>query len=175
MRLRGSTTRPYYGWYIAITLALTETISWGILYYAFSVFLAPMEADLGWSRAELTGGFSLALLVMGAMAFPVGMWIDRHGARLLMTVGSIAATLLVIAWSQVTSLTAFYLIWTGIGVCAATVLYEPAFAVIAQWFRMRRSFALAIITFAAGLASTIFLPLSDALLRGFGWRTGVLL
>ena len=175
MRLRGSTTRPYYGWYIAITLALTETISWGILYYAFSVFLAPMEADLGWSRAELTGGFSLALLVMGAMAFPVGMWIDRHGARLLMTVGSIAATLLVIAWSQVTSLTAFYLIWTGIGVCAATVLYEPAFAVIAQWFRMRRSFALAIITFAAGLASTIFLPLSDAQLRGFGWRTGVLL
>lgn len=166
---------PYYGWRIAIALAITETISWGILYYAFSVFLTPMEQELGWTRTELTGGFSLALLVMGAMAFPVGAWIDRHGARLLMTVGSVAATLLVVAWSQVTDLTAFYLIWAGIGVCSAMVLYEPAFAVIAQWFHRRRSTALAIITIAAGFASTIFLPLSDALLGAFGWRTAVLI
>jgi sugar phosphate permease len=175
MLKRSTTSKPYYGWYITITLALTETISWGIIYYAFSVFLSPMELDLGWSRAELTGGFSLALLVTGAAAFPVGMWIDRHGARLLMTIGSIGAALLVIAWSQVSSLPAFYMIWAGLGVCAATVLYEPAFAVIAQWFHQRRSTALAIVTFAAGLASTIFLPLSDALLRNFGWRTAILI
>ena len=167
-------TKPFYGWYITVTLALTETISWGIVYYAFSVFLSPMEAELGWSRSELTAGFSLALLMMGAMAFPVGAWIDRFGARLLMTVGSIGASLLVIAWSQVTSLPAFYLIWVGIGVCGATILYEPAFAVIAQWFHQRRSTALAVVTFAAGLASTIFLPLSDALLHSLGWRTAIL-
>jgi MFS family permease len=166
---------PYYGWYIAVTLALTETISWGIIYYAFSVFLTPMQAELGWTRSELTGGFSLALLVTGAMAFPVGAWLDRHGPRLLMTIGSVAASLLVIAWSQVTDRTTFYLIWIGLGASAATVLYEPAFAVIAQWFKQRRGTALAIVTFAAGLASTIFLPLSDALLRAFGWRTAVLL
>ncbi|MEO8611041.1 MAG: MFS transporter [Chloroflexota bacterium] len=175
MLKRSTPTKHYYGWYITITLALTETISWGIIYYAFSVFLSPMEVDLGWSRAELTGGFSLALLVMGAMAFPVGAWIDRHGPRFIMTAGSIGAALLVIAWSQVTSLSAFYLIWAGLGVCAATVLYEPAFAVIARWFHQRRSTALAVVTFAAGLASTIFLPLSDALLRGFGWRTAILI
>jgi MFS family permease len=167
--------KPYYGWYLAVTLAVTETISWGIIYYAFTVFLTPMEADLGWSRAELTGGFSLMLLVMGAMAFPVGAWIDQHGARWLMTLGSVAASLLVIAWSQVTTLTAFYFIWAGLGVCAAAVLYEPAFTVIAHWFHQRRSTALAIVTFAAGLASTIFLPLSDLLLHSFGWRTAVLL
>ena len=175
MRTGTTKTTPYYGWYITLTLALTETISWGIVYYAFSVFLSPMEADLGWSRSELTGGFSLSLLVMGAMAFPVGAWIDRHGARLLMTAGSIGASLLVIAWSQVTSLPAFYLIWAGLGACAAAILYEPAFAVIAQWFHQRRGTALAIVTFAAGLASTIFLPLSDALLHQYGWRTAILL
>ncbi|MDZ4771063.1 MAG: MFS transporter [Chloroflexota bacterium] len=168
-------TKPFYGWYIAITLAVTQTISWGIIYYAFSVFLTPMETDLGWSRAELTGGFSLMWLVTGAMAFPVGAWIDQRGARVLMSVGSVGASLLVIAWSQVTSLTAFYLVWAGLGMCAAAVLYEPAFAVIAQWFHHKRGTALAVVTFAAGLASTIFLPLSDALLRGFGWRTAVLL
>jgi MFS family permease len=167
--------RPYYGWYLAVTLAVTETISWGIIYYAFSVFLTPMEQELGWSRAELTGGFSLMWLVTGFMSFPVGAWIDKHGARALMTAGSVGASLLVIAWSQVTTLPAFYAIWAGLGVCAAAVLYEPAFAVIAQWFQRRRGTALAIVTFAAGLASTIFLPLSDALLRAFGWRLAVLL
>src|SRR5260221_10732385 len=86
---------PYYGWYIAVTLAVTETISWGIIYHSFSVFLTPMQATLGWTRSELTGGFSLSLLVAGAMAFPVGAWIDKHGPRLLMTIGSIAASILV--------------------------------------------------------------------------------
>lgn len=174
-----STTKPsarfYYGWSIAVTLAITETISWGIIYYAFTVFITPMERDLGWSRSELTGGFSLALLVAGVLAFPVGAWIDRHGARLLMTLGSILASVLIVAWSQVTDLRLFYLIWAGLGVCAAAVLYEPAFTVMATWFVRRRSTALAIITFAAGLASTIFIPLSDALLNAFGWRQAILI
>lgn len=168
-------SKLYYGWYMAAALAITETISWGIVYYAFTVFLTPMETELGWSRSQLTGGFSLALLIAGAMAFPVGTWIDRHGARWLMTTGSVLASLLVIAWSQVNDLTTFYLVWAGLGVCAATVLYEPAFAVMAIWFVRRRSTALAIITFAAGLASTIFVPLSDALLRNFGWRQSILM
>ncbi len=168
-------TRFYYGWYMAVTLAITETISWGIVYYAFTVFLTPMQHDLGWSRSELTGGFSLALLISGGLAFPVGTWIDRHGSRALMTVGSILASLLIVAWSQVTDLRMFYLIWAGLGVCAAAVLYEPAFAVMATWFVRRRSTALAVITFAAGLASTIFIPLSDALLNAFGWRQAILI
>lgn len=167
--------RLYYGWYIAAALAITETISWGIVYYAFTVFITPMETELGWSRSQLTGGFSLALLIAGAMAFPVGTWIDRHGARWLMTIGSILASLLILAWSQVNDLTTFYLVWAGLGVCAAVVLYEPAFAVMAIWFVRRRSTALAVITFAAGLASTIFVPLSDALLHAFGWRQSILI
>jgi MFS family permease len=165
----------YYGWVIAATLAVTETISWGIVYYAFTVFIAPMEAELGWSRGQLTGGFSLALLAMAATAFPVGAWIDKRGPRLLMTVGSILASLLVIAWSRVTDLTHFYLIWAALGACAAAILYEPAFTVIAAWFVRARGRALALITFAAGLASTIFVPLSDVLLNAVGWRDAVLI
>ena len=52
-----------YGWVIVATLGVTETVSWGILYYVFSVFLVPMRADLGWSDATLTGAYSLALLL----------------------------------------------------------------------------------------------------------------
>ena len=35
--------RLYYGWVVVGTLATTETISWGILYYAFAAFLVPMQ------------------------------------------------------------------------------------------------------------------------------------
>lgn len=170
-----SPTKRYYGWTIVTMLAITETISWGIIYYAFSVFLQPMEADTGWTRAELTGAYSLGLLVMGFMAYPVGAWVDKHGARFLMTIGSILASLLMLAWSQVTNLTTFYLLWMALGACASLVLYDTAFAVVAKWFVAKRTTALALITFAAGLASTIFVPLSDFLLNNMGgWRNAVL-
>ena len=163
----------YYGWYIAIAFAITETVSFGVIYYAFTVFIAPMETDLGWSRGELSGAFSLFLLMTGLMAFPVGWWLDKRGSRLLMTLGSIGATLLVLMWSQVNSRPEFALIMTLMGCCGAAVLYEPAFTVIATWFIHRRGTAMAIVTFTAGFASTIFIPLSDALLAAFGWRQAV--
>ena len=165
----------YYGWYIAVALSITETVSYGVMFYAFSVFIKPMEDTLGWSRSELTGGFSLALLIAAAMAVPVGYWLDKHGARLLMTVGSIGATILVLMWSQVTTLNEFIIIWILMGLCYAAVLYEPAFAVLATWFVRKRGTAMAIVTFVAGFASTIFIPLSDALLVAFGWRQAILI
>ena len=160
----------YYGWYIAIVLAITETVSYGVMFYAFSVFITPMEAELGWSRAEISGAFSLALLMTGLAAFPVGFWLDKHGSRLLMTMGSLGATATVLLWSRVQTLPEFVLIMALMGFCGAAVLYEPAFAVIATWFARKRGTAMAVVTFIAGFSSTIFIPLADALLVAYGWR-----
>lgn len=106
-------------------VALAQATSWGILFYGIAVFLTPMHEDLGWSVAGLTGAYSLALLVSGVVAVPVGHWLDRHGPRALMTVGSLAAAL-VVAWSQVSNLIVFCFIWARIGVAMAAVCYEPA-------------------------------------------------
>ena len=160
----------YYGWVVAGTLAVTETVSWGVLYYAFSVFLVPMQAELGWSPARLTGAYSLALLLSGLAAPFVGRWLDRHGPRALMTAGSLLGALLVLAWSGVQDATAFYLVWAGIGLAMAATLYEPAFATVATWFERGRGKALLLVTLAAGFASTIFLPLSGWLVGALGWR-----
>ncbi len=169
MRLFGR--KPiYYGWYIAIVLAITETVSYGVMFYAFSVFITPMEAELGWSRAEISGAFSLALLITGLVAFPVGYCLDKHGSRLLMTMGSLGATATVLLWSRVQTLPEFVLIMALMGFCGAAVLYEPAFAVIATWFAHKRGTAMAVVTFIAGFSSTIFIPLTDALLVAYGWR-----
>src|SRR4051794_20924932 len=165
--------RVYYGWILVAALAVTELTSWGVQYYAFAVFLKPMEADLGWSRSAMTGAFSLALLVSGVVAVPMGRWLDRHGPRLLMTAGSFAAALLVLAWSRVESLTLFYLIWVGIGVTMAATFYEPAFVTIANWFVRYRGRALTFLTFGGGFASVIFIPLSAYLISSHGWRTAL--
>lgn len=171
----GRRGRLYYGWVIAGTLAFTETVSWGILYYAFSVFLVPMERALGWSAAALTGAYSLSLLVSGLAAPFVGRWLDRRGPRGLMTAGSILGALLVVAWSRVDDLTRYYLIWAGIGLAMAATLYDPAFATVTRWFDRDRARALLVVTVAAGFASTIALPLSSWLVERFTWRTALLI
>ena len=60
-----------------------------------------MQRDLGYSAAQLTGAFSLALAVSAVAGVAVGRYLDRHSPRALMTVGSIAGAALVVAWSQV--------------------------------------------------------------------------
>ena len=156
------------------TLSVTETITWGILYYAFGVLLAPMERDMGWSRAQSTAAFSIALLLAAAGAVPVGRLVDQGRARVMMTLGSCAGTLLLVLWARVESLHALYLVWAGIGLTMATVLYEPAFAVLAKWFVHDRERGFTILTLAAGLASTIFNPISSWLAGWLGWRQAVL-
>jgi MFS family permease len=164
-------------WGIVGALSVTETVSWGVLYYAFAVFLVPMRGDLGFSTAQLTGAFSLALLVSGVAGIAVGRYLDRHSPRGLMTAGSIAGVGLVLAWSQVDGLAAFYALWLAIGVVMAVVLYEPAFTVLAKWFSVaeERRRAMTALTLVAALASFIFLPLSQALIDAHGWRDALVI
>ena len=162
-----------YPWLLAITLGFTETVSWGVLFYAFSVFVEPMEAELGWTRAELTGAFSVGLVVLGISGVVFGHWLDRRGPRLLMTAGSILGVALMSAWSQVRDIGVFYAIWILMGLCWSATLYSPAFATITAHFRERRTEGLTLVTLMAGLASTIFYPLTAWLITQLGWRSAL--
>ena len=163
--------RLYYGWVVVAALCVTEVVSWGILYYGFPVLLRPMEADLGWSRVEITGAFSVGMGVAALAALPVGRWIDRHGARALMTLGSCLGTAVLLAWSRVESLPALYAVWCLMGAALAATLYEPAFAAVVGWFATRgRDKALLTVTLAGALASTVFMPLEAWLVARLGWR-----
>lgn len=166
----------YYGWVVVGVLSVTETVTWGIVYYGYPVFLRPMEEALGASRVAITGAFSLGLAVSALAAVPVGRWLDRHGPRALMTAGSCLGTLLCLAWARVESLPALYAVWFGMGFAMAATLYEPAFAAVVAWFATRgRDRALLTLTLAAGLASTIFMPIEAWLLGRLGWRASITL
>lgn len=164
----------YYGWALVTTLGLTTMASYGVLTYAFAAFVKPIAIDLHWSSPRVTGAFSIAQLVAGVSAIPVGHWVDRHGTRGLMTIGSALAALALAGWSTVHSLAAFYGFAVLLGVAMAAVLYEPTFAVVATWFDRDRSRALTLLTFLGGFASVVFVPLSATLIGRLGWRGALL-
>ncbi|WP_213007850.1 MFS transporter [Paractinoplanes toevensis] len=157
---------------IVAALAVTQTVGYGTLYYAFAVFLIPLARDLNTSTTAVTGSFTASVLASAALAVPVGRWLDRHGGRALMTTGSATGALLLVAWSQVHSLGQLYAVQIGIGIASAACLYEAAFAVIIAWHTPKqRSSALLALTVVAGFASSIFLPLTGWLVDRYDWRT----
>jgi MFS family permease len=162
-------------WRTVVALAATETVSYGVLSYAFAVFLPVLHAELGWSSTAISGAYTLALLVSAAAAVPAGRWLDRHGPRLLMTAGSLVASLLILACAATHTLWGFYLTWAGIGLTMAALLYEPAFATITRQFpdSRDRDRALITLTVVAGFASTIFVPLAQWLVDTHGWRAAL--
>jgi MFS family permease len=156
-------------------LALTEIVSWGVLYYAFGVLVPPMQAELGWSQGMLGGAFSLALFVSAFLAPAVARRLERHGPRGLMTAGSCAGVALVLAWSGVEHELAFFALFAAFGFVLASVLYEAAFAAVIGLLGAgrRTDLALLFLTIVAGLASTVFVPLTQWLVDAHGWRAAL--
>ena len=166
--------RRFPGWRMVWALAVTSTVSYGTLFYCFAVMVVPMRDDLDASTGQISLALTIGIATNGAAAVPVGRWLDRHGARWVMTAGSLLGAASLVAWSQARSLGQLYLAFIGVGVAGAAVLYEPAFAVINTWFRRDRHAALLTLTVVAGFASTIFLPLSQALIDAYDWRRALL-
>jgi len=162
------------GWPLLWALAAAQVVSWGSVYYSFSLFVVPMEAELGWSRAEINGALTLGLLTSGFAAYPVGTWIDRHGGRWLMALGSALATVLLLAWAYVESLIALYAIWFGLGLALAATLYEPVFAVVTRIFPETYRARITALTLIGGFASTVFIPLTQLFISLLGWRDALI-
>ena len=155
----------FSGW-----LSLTQLITWGSVFYTFSLLAHPVELALDISRASSSFAFSLALLAEGLMAYFVGRWIDAGHERQVMTLGSVVVGLGLLAHSQIESLTGFYGVWVCIGLGLSATLYTPAFAVVTRRFPADFRRGIIVLTFLGGLASTVFIPLSSWLIDTWGWR-----
>ncbi|OYX10031.1 MAG: MFS transporter, partial [Rhizobiales bacterium 32-66-8] len=166
------TFRPLSGRSLFITgLGIGQICSWGTLYYSFPLIAEAMGHDLGWSKPQMYGAATLGLILAGIASYPVGAAIDRGHGRAVMAVGSVLAGVLLLAWSQVESLAAFYLFVAGIGALQAATLYEPAFAVVARRSGTTGARAgITALTLWGGFASTVFIPLVQVLVDGLGWR-----
>jgi MFS family permease len=155
-------------------LAVAQLVSWGSIYYAFSLFVVPMESAMGWNRTETNAALSIGLLVSGLAAYPVGTWIDHGHGRRVMVLGSVLAAAMLALWSQAHSLTTLFVVWFGLGIAMAATLYDPVFAVVTRDFPGSFRTKITLITLVAGFASTVFIPLTQGLIDWFGWRGALL-
>ncbi|GAB3399070.1 MFS transporter [Flindersiella endophytica] len=160
---------------VLVVLCLTEITSWGVLYYAFTVLAPTIGRDTGWSTSAVTAAFSVSQITAAVVGVPVGRLLDRHGPRMVMTAGSVLAVPATVVIANAGNLGWFFAGWIAAGAAMAAVLYQPAFAALTRWWGPRRVTALTGVTLIAGLSSTVFAPLTAALVTRLGWRPTYLL
>ncbi|MDO8671471.1 MAG: MFS transporter [Dehalococcoidia bacterium] len=165
--------KVYRGWWIVLTgflcqLSLSSSMGW-----VFSLLILPMEADLGWSRAELVGVLTLALLINGVLSAVLGPAVDRHGPRLLMTIGASVGGACLLLVSAVSAPWQYYLLLgIGFGLAETCLFGLGPVAAIANWFIRKRAQAFTISTLGSPIAGILLVPAVAWLVSLFGWRAG---
>ncbi len=168
------TKRFFYGWTIVVALGVTTIISYGTNQYLFGLLVDPVSRELGWDTASIGLAYSGVVLVSGLGGLALGRVLDRLGARLLLSLGSLVTGVSLLLLARVHSLALFDVVWTaGIGLGSALTLYPVTMTVVANWFDRRRMRALALLTFMGAFSSTLTYPIAGLLIARFGWRDAV--
>jgi len=153
-----------------VVLSITMIIAWGTLFYGVTLIGPRIMAETGWSKTLIFGAFSLAMLCSGLIAPRVGAWIDAHGGRGLMALGSLVGGLGYLMLAFAHSPVVLYAAYATIGFGMAGSLYDPAFATLARIAGSKARTAITLLTLGGGLASTVFWPLGLWLLSFMDWR-----
>lgn len=156
-------------------LALLSTVGYGALYYAQPLLAVAFEHTYGWSRTRTSLAFTLALLTTAFLAPTIGRRLDAgHGRRWLM-VGSLLGSGAFLLLALSTTYFLFVAGWMLAGVAMSLTFYEAVFTVLGQQVAETvRSRATLSVTLIAGLASTVFVPLTTALLGSGGLELALL-
>ena len=137
----------------------------------YTVFLLPIERELGWTRSQLTSVYSVYLLVNGCIAPFVGLVFDRLGARWVYAGGVASLGMAFLLASTLDHLWQFFLfIGAMIGLGVSFTGMVPASGLLSRWFKKRLSRVLGIAFSAGGLGTVIFVPLAQWLIDSQGWR-----
>lgn len=137
----------------------------------YAVFLLPLEREFHWSRSELTGVFSIYLLVNGFTAPLVGMVFDRLGPRWVYGAGMACLGAAFFLAGGLSSLWQFYLlIGALVGLAVSLNGMVPGSALLSRWYRERLSTAIGIAFSAIGVGTLIFVPLAQYLVATYDWR-----
>ena len=62
--------RAYYGWWMLAGSVMAVALAAGISFWSFGLYIEPLEREFGWSRAEISGGFSVGFFA-SALAAPL--------------------------------------------------------------------------------------------------------
>ncbi len=144
----------------------------GLLLYAWSVFIAPLNKAFGWTRAEIALAFAIACLIFGLVTFPAGRFSDKVGPRKVVLVGGIILAIGFISAAYTNSKLWLYISYGVIAGFGGGVVYLPPIATAPKWWPDRRALATGFTVVGLGLGSFIMAPLATWLIgrHAEGWR-----
>jgi MFS family permease len=155
-------------------LGLGETVIWAYIFYIFAGLLLTWEETLGWQKADLTLGLTVAILTAAAVSPWAGRRIDEGLGRWVLGGGAFLGCLALAGLSFVNDPWTFLGVWAVIGAAQGCCLYEPCFSVVTRAFGEKARPAITKITLIAGLASTLCFLTTAWMLKQTDWRTGLL-
>lgn len=159
---------------LPLAAGCNQLINWGISFYMPGTFARAITADKGWSSPQIYLGLTLAMLVMAVISPFVARLLARFGGRRVVMCGTllIAASCVGMAWT--TSLVGWYCAWLLSGVGMRLSLYDALFAALVSLYGQQARKTISQVTLAGGLASAVFWPLGDALLKIMHWQDALL-
>ncbi len=154
-------------------IGVTQIIGWGATFNLPGVLGAEIAADLGFSLTVALLGPTVMLVMLAAVSWFLAPMFERHGARTIMTLGSLLAAvgLLLLAGAQ--GRMSYLLPWVVIGVAGAGMLTTAAQIAVAEIAGDDARQSIGLLALFSGLATTIFWPLTNALSAALGWRASV--
>jgi len=166
--------RVFYGWWVVSASAAIVFLTGGTFFYGFSALVKPLQDEFGWTRALISGAFSLRTEVGGLASPVVGYLVDRIGSRRLLLAGSVLVGAGFILLSRVDSVWAFYATVMIIAVGMSATGGAVALTAAAHWFVRQRGRAMAVLTAGAGSSGVMVVVLAT-LISAFGWREALLI
>jgi MFS family permease len=165
-------TESPYRWVIVALGGLMGCVALGAM-FSLAVFLAPMSAETGWSRAGISLAMTINFLVMAFGSFGWGAASDRWGARIVTLCGSVLLGLALVLASTATTLLGFQLTYGLLVGLAASAFFAPMIATVTGWFETRRNLAVALVSAGMGMAPLTISPLVSWLISDYGWRAAM--
>ena len=163
--------RPlHYAWLIVVVTFVTLITTAGFR-AAPGVLIIPLQQEYHWSRATISLGISLGLLMYGLTAPFSAALMDRFGVRrvMLIALATIAAGTTATTW--MTEAWQFILLWGFVVGGATGAVSVPLAATVAnRWFAKRRGLVTGILTASNASGQLIFLPALAWLATAYGWR-----
>lgn len=164
-------TRFFYGYWIVLAGFVTLTLSSGLTYYGFSVMNTPVANEFGWSRGEVTLGFTCFAVAMAVTSPLVGRLTDNRGPRQVLIIGTIVLAISLILLSRISSLWSYCLLHWGLGMAMTILGAVPISVIVSNWFHRRRGTMQGLSFIGLGFGGFAFGPLiGNYLIPDLGWR-----
>lgn len=158
-----------YGWVMVAVGAVITCVAMGAL-FALPVYLQPMSAATGWSRAGISGAMTIGFIVMGVAGFGWGVLSDRIGPRPVVMVAAVLLGAGLLLAAQAPNLLVFQIAYGGLIGASGGAFFAPLISATVGWFQTRRGLAVSLVSIGGGVAPMIVSPIATILIETYGWR-----